>query len=89
MNMILLFHIIVAVASLFYTAYVFFYPSQSRLNSSYVLAGLTLVSGVALVVISPAHMTQTCISGVVYIAAMLVGILAIRHKLITSISKLQ
>ena len=79
--MILIFHILTAISSVLYTAYVFFYPSQSKLRISYLGLTLTILTGTYLVITKPAHLTQTCVTGLVYIGVMLAGILAVRHKL--------
>ena len=84
LNVILPIHIIIALSSVFYTLFVFFSPSQNRLRASYILIALTILTGSCLVAIMPAHLTQTCVEGLVYIAAMLAGIFAVKHKLANS-----
>ncbi len=79
--MLLISHIIIALFSLVYTLYLFFYPSKPGLITSYVLVALTVISGTALVIIKPAHMTQTCVTGLVYLAVIFSGIIAVHHKL--------
>jgi len=79
--MILLIHIITAVSSLAWTAYLYFRPSKLGLNVDYVLVGTMLVTGFFLVLSKPAHMTQTCIEGVVYLAVVSYGIVSARQKL--------
>ena len=79
--MILLFHIAIASISVFYSIYLFFKPSFSGLKVSYACITLTIISGTYLVLTKPAHITQTCVEGLVYIAAMLVGIILVNHKL--------
>lgn len=79
--MILIFHILAATSSLAYTAWVFIKPTQSGLVTAYVLVALTVISGCALLVLNPAHLTQTCETGLVYLAIVTVGIFAARHKL--------
>ena len=79
--MILLFHILVALGSLLYTAYVFFAPSQSKLTVSYVLTALTVISGCYLILVEPAHLTEDCITGITYLVVMFVGIYITQRKL--------
>jgi hypothetical protein len=79
--MILPLHILIALASVVFTSYVFFVPSKLKLQISYALVGLTLASGTVLVVTSPAHMLQACVSGIVYVSVVSVAILAVRQKL--------
>jgi len=79
--MILMLHILIALASLAYAGYVFFRPSHSGLKVTYSLVGLTLASGTYLVWSQPAHMVQACISGLVYIAVVLFATALAQSKL--------
>ena len=79
--MILILHIAIALASIFYTAYVFFSPSKSKLIAVYSLVALTFISGFYLILIKPAHLAQVCQTGLIYLAAELVGIFATKNKL--------
>jgi len=79
--MILLLHIVIASLSVFYTVYAFFFPTQNKLKLSYLLLALTIISGGYLIVTMPAHMTQTCETGLAYVGVMLIGILAIKHRI--------
>jgi len=80
--MILIFHIIVAVASLIFTGYTYFYPSFIKLKIAYTLVALMLLTGFYLVLSKPAHMTQTCMEGLVYLGIVSYGIVSARNKLI-------
>jgi predicted tellurium resistance membrane protein TerC len=79
--MILISHIIVAIGSLIYTAYVFFNPSKNKLMVSYALTAFTFITGGYLLATEPGHITQTCITGVTYLGFMFIGILAAQRKL--------
>ena len=79
--MILPIHIIIAVSSLFYTGYIFFFPSKSKLQVAYVWVGLTLFTGFYLVLSKPAHLTQTCVTGLVYLGFVSYAIVSARHKI--------
>lgn len=79
--MILPLHIAIALTSVVYTALVYFAPSEGKLKVSYTLVVLTVASGTWLVVANPAHMVQSCISGLVYLGVMFFGIALARHKL--------
>lgn len=79
--MTLVIHIITAIASLVWTGIVYFYPSKPRLNVAYGLAAAMLVSGFSLILSKPAHMTQTCLEGLVFLAIISYGIIATRQKL--------
>jgi len=79
--MILLLHITIALASVGLTTYAFFNPSQVKLHASYGLVALTLISGTYLVVSSGAHILQACVTGLMYVGAVSVGLVAVRYKL--------
>ncbi len=79
--MILLIHIVIAISSVVYTIYLFLSPSRAKLRYSYLLVALTFVSGGFLVFAKPASLTQTCVTGLAYLAVMAVGIAAVRAKL--------
>ena len=79
--MILIIHILVAVSSLIWTGVVYFYPSKSRLRVAYTLVALMLLTGFYLVLSKPAHMTQTCIEGLIYLGVVSFGIVSARNKL--------
>ncbi len=79
--MILLSHVVIALLSVAYTAYVFFVPSVSKLKVSYGLTALTIASGTYLVIQAPAHMTEACMAGLFYIVMMITMIVMVRSKL--------
>ena len=79
--MLLVAHIAIAVSSVIYTALVYFAPTQTKLNASYVLVGLTVASGTWLIIANPAHMVQSCISGLVYLGVEFFGIILARNRL--------
>jgi hypothetical protein len=79
--MILPLHIIIALSSLIHTGYIFMRPTASGLQVSYVLVILTLFSGFGLVLSKPANMTQTCVTGLVYLGVVSFGIASARYKL--------
>lgn len=67
--MLLVIHIVVALASIGFASVLLFAPTSTRLRISYSLIGLTFATGIGLVVVSPAHMLHACISGIVYAMA--------------------
>lgn len=79
--MILLLHITIALASVGLTTYAFFNPSQTKLRTAYGLVALTLISGTALVAVSQAHILQACVSGLIYVGAVSLGLVGVRYKL--------
>lgn len=72
--MILLTHIVIALASLVCTTYLAFSPSRNKFYLSYVLIGLTLASGTYLVISLHAPMLKTCLTGLVYLGIALAGV---------------
>ncbi len=79
--MLLLLHIIIATTSIIYTAYVYFFPTRSKLNIAYSLVAGTLISGTFLLLSTPSHMVSTCITGLTYLGEVSIGIISARHKL--------
>ena len=71
--------------SVIYTAVIYFAPSQAKLKGCYVLVFLTIASGTWLILANPAHMVQSCISGLAYLSAMFFGIAMARQKLAKNI----
>ena len=74
-------HIIIALTSIAYTGFTFFFPSGSKLKASYVLVAATIASGTYLVFSKPAHMAEICVMGLIYLAFVTLGIVSARHKL--------
>ena len=85
--MILPLHIIVALTSLVFAGIILFKPSKTKLNITYALTAATIISGFYLVLAKPAHMTQVCAEGLVYLAAVAWGIIVARRKLATAVIK--
>lgn len=81
MAMLLISHILIALTSLLTAGLAFFKPTTKRLRISYVLVGLTVASGSVLIVERPAHMVQSCTTGLVYLAVVFAAIIAAHYKL--------
>lgn len=79
--MALILHIIIALASIAWTAYTFFAPSKLRLEFSYALVALTLATGTYLIWTLQTPLLHACLSGLAYVTIVLAGILAIRSRL--------
>jgi hypothetical protein len=79
--MVLLLHIAIALLSIIYTAYVYFAPSRGKLRGSYALAALTVATGTWLIIANPAHMVQSCITGLLYLGVIFYGIHLASNKL--------
>lgn len=65
--MILITHILIAVASVAFTAVLFAAPSKRTFFINYMLMGLTIVSGTVLVAVDHTAMLKACESGLSYI----------------------
>jgi hypothetical protein len=74
-------HILVAFASIIFTSLAYFALSTRALLGAYVTAGATLVSGIALVIISPSTMLHVCVAGITYLAVVLAGIMLARIRI--------
>jgi multisubunit Na+/H+ antiporter MnhE subunit len=85
--MMLLAHIVIALASVAYTTYLFFSPSLSKMRFAEGLVLLTLASGTYVAISTHSNMLQACVSGLVYIAIVSVGLVAARQKLVAIHSK--
>jgi hypothetical protein len=79
--MIVILHVIVALASIAHITYAFTRPTRKQLNLSYGLVGMTFISGFFLVIASPSHMIEACTVGLVYLGIMTIGIIATNAKL--------
>jgi len=79
--MLLLFHIIIASISILFTIILFLRPTIKKMYLHYFLVGLVLATGTILVIQQPTHMTQTCFTGLLYIAFVTTGVFLARHKL--------
>lgn len=80
--MILLTHIMIALASVIYTTMLLVRPSQTKLFTSYALVAATLASGIYLTVVNPASMLRTCTTGLIYVVIVTAGIAVARRKLL-------
>lgn len=81
MNILLIFHITVALASLAVTAFTFFLPSNRRLRVSQALIALTLGSGTYLVFSMKVNILRVCVMGLIYTAIVSYCIVLASRKL--------
>jgi hypothetical protein len=79
--MVIAVHVLIAILSVIFTGYTFLSPSQTKLRVSYSLVALTVASGTYLVITMPAHLVQSCVTGLVFIGVSLTGIAASKRKL--------
>lgn len=82
--MLLLAHVLIALSSLVFTSYLFFAPAKRNFYISYGLVGLTLFSGTILVLSTHSPILASCVTGLVYIGVVLIGIVGARHRLASS-----
>lgn len=86
--MIIIFHIFVALAGVACSTLLFFVPSNFKLRLTYGLVALTLASGTYLVASKPAHIVQACMTGLLYLGFVSVGIAKARYTLASEKSRL-
>lgn len=79
----LLIHILIAFTSLAYSAYLYLYPSASKLRISHGLVAGTLLSGTYLLASTPSHMLEGCVMGFFYVGLVTVATILAQRKLAT------
>ena len=83
MVMLLMTHIIIALASVASASVGFMRPSYRKLQSSYILIGATLVSGTLLIIVSQASILHACAMGIIYSAGVTYVTVLTHRKLAT------
>ena len=78
--MLLLIHIISAIASLVVTSIALFRPSARKLTACYALASAALISGVSMIATSEASILKSCIAGISYFVVVTVSIAVVHRK---------
>ncbi|HEX5796970.1 MAG TPA: hypothetical protein VFX86_01120 [Candidatus Saccharimonadales bacterium] len=79
--MVLIIHIAIALFSIGYATFLFFHPTQTRINATYGLITLTLGSGTYLIWNTGAHILQGCIMGLTYLAGVSAAVILAKRKL--------
>ena len=79
--MLLFIHLVIALAGMTCTTYLYFKPSATTLRTSYALLAGTLLSGTYLVVSTGGHLIEACMAGLLYTGAIALGIVSARRKL--------
>ena len=79
--MLLLVHIAIALSSIGLTGITYLSPSKTKLQMSYGMIAGTFITGTLLIILSPSHLMSACISGLIYLGIVSVGIYSARHKL--------
>lgn len=85
--MLLVCHVLIALGSVAFSTYLFFWPSLAKVRVSYGLVAATLTSGTALVVFTQTAVLRACLSGLVYVGVVSVIIAAAQHRLSTASQK--
>lgn len=65
--MIILVHVVIALASVTLASFTFFKPTVKRLSASYGLIVATVASGTLLIFVNSADILRTCLSGLFYV----------------------
>lgn len=81
--MLILIHVLSALSSVILTSYLIFRPNRRGLNASYGLVASTVTTGFMLIVFAGANILSTCISGLLYVAAVSVGLVVVNRRLAT------
>ena len=79
--MIILTHIIIALASIGIASFTFFKPTVKKLAVSYGFIVATVVTGTYLLVTTPSHLLESCVMGLFYVTAISVATIAAHLKL--------
>jgi hypothetical protein len=74
-------HIAIALASIIFTSIAYFNSSRASLRTAYGFIAGTLLSGTYLVATAPSHLVSACLTGLVYLGIVSIGIVAAHRKL--------
>ena len=85
--MVVLIHVIIALASIGCASYAFFAPSKTRLRLAQGLVAGTLLSGTYLVLSTRASLVSACVTGLIYISGVSLVLVSARGKLATAQSR--
>lgn len=75
-------HLSFALLSIIMTTLTVFLPSSKKLLSAKLLAVGTLVSGTILVVMTQSPILSACVSGIIYLTAVAIGMFAAQRRLV-------
>lgn len=79
--MILLTHIIIALASVAWASVTFFQPTHKKFIASYGLILATIASGTTLIIVDSSAMLHACVSGLIYVTVISIVTIAAQMKL--------
>ena len=72
--MIILLHVLIALASIVSTTVLAFMPSRSKMRVSFGLIAATLASGTYLVISTHSPLVSSCLTGLAYLSVALAGV---------------
>ncbi len=76
MPIIVLTHVIIALASIALSSFTFFKPTMKRLYASYGFIIATVASGTYLLISTPSHMLESCMMGLSYLTVVSIATIA-------------
>jgi hypothetical protein len=79
--MIILIHVIIALTSIIIASFTFLYPTIKKLIISYGFILGTVASGTYLLVTSPSHILQSCMTGLAYLTIVSLATIAAHVRL--------
>ena len=79
--MIIILHVVIALVGLGLSTALFVRQTQVLLRASYATLALTIASGTYVAWANHTNILSTCVTGLLYLGAVSVGILFARHKL--------
>lgn len=79
--MLLVVHIVAALAGIGMSTYSYLSPSLYKIKSSYGLVLLTIASGTVIIIKNHVSILSVCLSGLLYIGFTVSGLVAAQHKL--------
>ena len=79
--MLLVTHILIALASVGFSLFTYLSPSQIKLKAANAFVGLTVISGTVLVINLKTGLVRACMTGLLFVGFSLAGIIAAQHKL--------
>lgn len=79
--MIILTHIIIALASIALATGALVAPTRKKLATSYGFIAATIASGMVLLMVSPSSSLHACVTGTVYLAAVSVVTIATHRRI--------
>jgi hypothetical protein len=79
--LLLISHICIALSSILATTYAFAAPTKNKLYASYGLIGLTVATGTDLVIVTHARLESACLTGLLYLGLVSIGIIAVHYRL--------